>query len=336
MANCHNLFVDFRKELAIISSKQSCMMTSRENLRTRIENNFKEKHPGYTPYFYIQGSYKMGTTIRTKDDECDLDDGVYISPNPDVSCATLQNWIFDAVNGTTDATPMRKNKCVRVDYKAKYHIDLPVYYKEDIDDKNESPHLAVRCGDYQDSDPRGVINWFNGKKKDNPQLVQIVKYLKAWCDKVRGKMLPGLSMSILATNNQKKNERDDIALRDTLKTIKSTLDKNFKCIVPAEPFDDMFGGYDKDKKNEFLENLQNFINDADKAINESNQLKASKLWRKHLGDRFHLGEDKDDESLKGLSTMASTILSGAAKTSRAGEIQTSNGVGHLTHTNFGG
>lgn len=336
MANCHNLFIDFREELAISSKKESSMMTSRKRLRERIEDHFRVNYPDYTPYFYIQGSYKMRTAIRTKDDECDLDDGVYISPNPNVSSATLQNWVFDAVDGTTDATPMRKNKCVRVEYKANYNIDFPVYYKEDINDKDETPHLAVRSGGYQLSDPRGVVNWFKSKKADNPQLVQIVKYLKAWCDKVRDKMPAGLSMCILAVNNQRKNDRDDIALRDTLKAIKSALDRNFSCIVPSQPFDDMFDGYDGDRKRNFLENLQKFIDDADKAIEEVNQLKASRLWRKHLGERFPLGEDKDDESLKALSALSGTILGGSVRTSRAGDIQTESGVGHLPHTNFGG
>ena len=50
----------------------------------KIKDYFNENHPEYKPTFYIQGSYKMGTTIRTKEDECDLDDGCYFIPKPDV------------------------------------------------------------------------------------------------------------------------------------------------------------------------------------------------------------------------------------------------------------
>lgn len=50
----------------------------------------------------------MGTTIRTRDDECDLDDGCYFIPKPNVTAATLQNWVFEAVVGTVDATPIQK------------------------------------------------------------------------------------------------------------------------------------------------------------------------------------------------------------------------------------
>ena len=64
------------------------------------------------------------------------------------------------------------------------------------------------------------------KKKNNVVLVRLISYLKSWSDTVRGFMPPGLAMTILASNNQKKYEgRDDIALRDTLKAIKSSLNR---------------------------------------------------------------------------------------------------------------
>jgi len=79
MANLNNLFQKFNTELQIIDSKKARMITSRENLREKIRDYFKNNHDKYSPKFYIQGSYKMGTTIRTKDDTCDIDDGVWFA-----------------------------------------------------------------------------------------------------------------------------------------------------------------------------------------------------------------------------------------------------------------
>lgn len=211
MANCKKLFDEFLKKLDIVDSKTTSMRTSKENLITKIETYFQNNHSGYTPEFYIQGSYKMGTSIRTKDDECDLDLGVYIKPKPDVTPATLQQWVFDAVNGTTSATPSKKNKCIRVQYSAGYHIDLPVYRKDKTG--NKIPELAIKSTGFEKSDARGVVEWFNGKKKDNPQLVRLIKFLKAWADNIRESMPPGLAWTILSVDNQKKKDgRDDIAL----------------------------------------------------------------------------------------------------------------------------
>ncbi len=45
--------------------------------------------------------------------------------------------------------------------------------------------------------------------------------------------------------------------------------------------------------------LDSFIEDADKASNEANYLKASRLWQRHLGDRFPDGKDeKEDNSAR--------------------------------------
>ena len=77
MANCNNLFNDFHGEIIIGKTKSDRMMSSKNSLRAKIRKWFKENHPDYEPKFFIQGSYKMKSGIRTKEDICDLDDGVY-------------------------------------------------------------------------------------------------------------------------------------------------------------------------------------------------------------------------------------------------------------------
>lgn len=336
MANCNNLFSQFLENIDILDSKRQAMMKSRENLRDHIRSNFEKNHPEYKIKFYIQGSYKMGTSIRNEADECDLDDGVYISPKPGVTCATLQNWVFDAVGGITDETPIKKNKCIRVPYKANYHIDLPIYIKNDLQDKDETPCLAIKSSDYEESDPKAVVDWFNNAKKDNSQLVTIVKCLKAWGDHIKESMPPGLAMTILAVRYQKKDDRDDIALRDTLKAIRNGLESKFECYVPAVPHDDMFSEYSDQKKKNILDYLDSFIADASSAINESNELKASKLWKRHLGERFPEGEDKENEKQSKLNSLRDSILNKTARISSTGVIGSFvNGVAGASHTNFG-
>lgn len=335
MANCQNLFEKFLDKLDIIDSKTEKMRKSKDNLISRIENYYKSKHPDYTPSFFIQGSYKMGTSIRTKDDECDLDLGVYLTPKPDVTAITVQQWVYDAVNGITDATPTKKNKCIRIQYSAGYHIDLPVYVNEKNSD--EVPELVIKSKGFERSDARGVINWFKDAKKDNPQLVRIVKYLKAWADKVNTSMPSGLAWTILAVDNlKKKAERDDIALRDTIKAILASLNQKFECKVPAEPYDDMFSDYSEEKKAEIKTAMEKFIDDASVAINEPNEKKSSHTWQNLLGSRFPEGEDKEDSKLSKLNSLKDSILSKSARLSSTGILGTfANGVSAASHTNFG-
>lgn len=303
MSDCNNLFKEFDRELTILPSKKEKMMTSRDNLRERIKNYFKEKHPGYTPKFYIQGSYKLGTTIRTKDDKCDLDDGVYFRSNPDgVSGKTLQDWIVCAVNGTTDATPLHKKKCIRVDYKAGYNIDIPVMlFNKDTD---QHPRLAVKDSDFIQDDPKEFVDYYKERKTE--QMNRMVKYLKAWCDNRRESMPSGIAMTVLVLKRFNPNDRDDIALKFLLIEIEKDLKNDFECILPTTPGDNLFDGYSESRQKVFMDNLANFIADARSAINEKNQLKASKLWRKHLGDRFPLGNDEDESNNK-LNSIASIV-----------------------------
>ena len=308
MANCHDLFQDFDKEISITSAKKDRMLTSKNKLRDRIRKYFKEHHPEYEPQFYIQGSYKMKTGIRTKDDICDLDDGVYFFREPDVTATTLQSWVWDAVNGYTDTPPEHRKKCIRIFFAGDYEIDMPVYYK--IDGKDYQ--LAVKDNGWEDSDSKALVNWVNSKKDKEGRLINTIKELKAWCDHKRNKMPSGLAMSILAANAKEKivlNDRGDITLKDILKEIKKFLNLKFECIVPALPNDDLFKDYDSARKTNFLNALNDFIDDAEKALKEENQLTASKLWKKHLGNRFPEGEDKKEYSKRNSLIAAGAALS---------------------------
>jgi len=297
MANCNYLFQNFGKEVSLTKTKIKRIKTSRDGLREHIRKYFKIHHPEYIPYFYIQGSFKMKTSIRTKDDICDLDDGVYFFRTPDVTATTLQSWVKDAIEDYTSTVPEHRKKCIRIIFTNDYEIDLPIYYQ--VDDIEYQ--LAVKAKDWEPSDPKAMVDWFNKKKDKKGQLVRIVKYLKAWCDDRTVKMPSGLAMTILASNAFTSiaiNDRDDIILRDILKEIQKALNSDFKCKVPAVPFDNLFENYDSGRKRTFLDALDDFLQDAESALREKNELKASKLWRKHLGNRFPLGEDKDEDTSK--------------------------------------
>jgi hypothetical protein len=307
MANCDNLFKEFNGNLSITKSKKDSLITSKDNLRTKIKKHFEEKHPNYKPTFYIQGSYKMGTQIRTKDDTCDLDDGVYFKQNQDnVTCATLQGWVKDAVDGVTDTTPSHRKKCITIDYKAGYNIDLPVLLFNK--DNDTHPLLAVKNSDWQEDDPKEFFDHFNKKKDANGQLVRLVKYLKAWCDFKRQKMPSGLAMSVLAMNNFQLNSRDDIALKFLLIEIENKLKVSFECKMPTTPKDDLFAAYDQTRKDNFMNHLRAFIADARKAVDdEKNQLKASNLWQNHFGDTYFPDGKDEDDKVANASTLGALI-----------------------------
>lgn len=294
MANCDNLFQEFNNELQIPKSKRDAMKISNDAIRDAIRKFFKEKHPNYKPTFFKQGSAKMKNRIRTKDDTCDQDDGVYFDSNPEnVTGTTLQGWVKEAVEGITDSTPMHRKKCITVDFKAGYSIDLPVFVFDKS--KHKHPMLAVKDEEFQEDDPKEFVEHFNKVKDEGGQLIRTTRYLKSWCDYKREKMPSGLAMTVLAMNHLQKNGRDDVAMKFTLIEIEKALKREFKCIMPTTPKDDLFSDYDETRKKNFMDNLAEFIKDAKAAVDdEKNQLKASRLWRAHFGKKY-FPEGKDEE-----------------------------------------
>lgn len=74
----------------------------------------------------------------------------------------------------------------------------------------------------------------------------------------------------------------------------------------------MFADYSPTRKSDFLNTLANLLGDLDKAEAETNFENASEILQKNqFGDRFPLGEDKDQdvksESL-GRTISTSTII----------------------------
>jgi Second Messenger Oligonucleotide or Dinucleotide Synthetase domain len=313
MANCNEHFGTFNDAIRLTDARRKKLKVSRKELRNKIRNWFKENKPYETqPKFNGQGSMSMDTiinpiprkVIEDKEEKIklyyDVDDGIYFEGDKSIedrpTPATYHNWIYDAVKGHTNTDPIDKNTCVRTIFADGHNIDHPIYYKKGV-----TPELAHKRDNYIESDPKAFTDWFNEKADANPQLRRLVRDGKAWCDYRaylnESKAMPsGLVMTILITENMVYREgRDDIALKETLVNIQSKLSNEFVCKRPTTPKgENLLDSYTQ--KDYFMKCLADFIDDAKKALPEKNIRKATELWRKHLSDRFPLGEDKEDTS----------------------------------------
>jgi hypothetical protein len=296
MADCDNLFTEFDKRIQLSTSQKDSLRTSRDSLRKKIKAKFKEQ--GYDLKFHWQGSFAMNTIIGPKDNDYDIDDGSYIlgDNRPKESIKTLHQWIVDAAKEHTDQDPKDTDPCVRVFFKEKYHVDLVLYYKKD---DWAHPELADKGKGWTESDPKEFMEWFNARVDAKRQLKRVVRYFKAWADELRGDMPTGLIFTILATNNIKLNNRDDVAFLDTMEAIHSTLDNSFCCFRPTTPSDeDLLAGYSETRKKYLMGRLDSFIRSGKQALEAKNQKDACPKWQKHFGDRFpcDLAEDKLEDA----------------------------------------
>ncbi|MBI2281075.1 MAG: hypothetical protein HYU68_10365 [Bacteroidetes bacterium] len=313
MANCNEHFGTFNDTIRLTDARRKKLKVSRKELRNKIRKWFKDNKPNEAqPKFNGQGSMSMDTIINPiprkviEDNEeksklyYDVDDGIYFEGDKSIedrpTPATYHNWIYEAVKGHTNIDPIDKNTCVRTIFADGHNIDHPIYYK-----KGAIPELAHKRDNYIDSDPKAFTEWFNEKADVNPQLRRLVRSGKGWKDNREylneSKAMPsGLIMTILITENVVyRDGRDDIALKETLINIQSKLLAEFVCKRPTTPKgENLLKNYTQ--KDYFMKCLDDFINDSKKALQEKNFRKSTELWRKHLSERFPLGDDEDDIS----------------------------------------
>ncbi len=342
MANCNKLFLKFNNELNITTTKKTALLGSAKAVKTQITNYFKANHSEYTPMYAYQGSYKLKTMIRTKKDTCDIDIGVYLREKPDVVASTIQGYVWDALENHSGSTPSHKNKCIRIDYASQYNIDVPVYYKADLADNSVSPKLATKNDGWLDSDPLRFYEWVTTHANYCEQLVRIIRYLKSWSDTADKKLPPGVALTVIATNHfSKKDDRDDLSLLETAKNIRASLRTYYAIKMKVSPYDDLLADFITPERKDYLfEQLDKLITEGDKAANsEKNQLTASKIWYKLLGERFPAGADEDvDAKEKALLEKAKIILSSTAYTDKKANVteNSNNGLKNPPHKNFGG
>ena len=118
-------------------------------------------------------------------------------------------------------------------------------------------------------------------------------------------------MTILAEANIEYHERDDESLKQTLANIEEELEVNWECVMPTYPEDDLFEDYDDTFQKNFMESLEAFVEDAEKALDTDDDEKASKLWRKHLGSRFPVAEEDKSKSNGKKAAALGTIAGGS-------------------------
>lgn len=324
MANNNQQFSEFNTIIKLNDSKRDSLKISRKSLRDKIETHIHEKKGKHIKLeFNGQGSFETETiiepipiTVREGGQEVtklkyDIDDGVYFLPidEPRERVQTYHDWIVEAVDGHTKTPPIDKNTCVRVIFADGHHIDIPIYY-----DTN-NPELAHRSKGWIPSDPLEFKRWFDKKVEGRPQLVRIVRYLKAWADyrdhSNPGQPMPcGFILTILACDGRYvANQRDDIAFKETLILIREHLQRTFTCYRPTPPTDeDLLQGYAHQAN--FLRCLDNLITSATKALAEPNPKKACKHWQKEFGERFPcasaVDQDESNPTKEYIASVAST------------------------------
>jgi len=247
LIDCNKEMKGYHSEKVTLSNTdQSEMRDRRDNGRKRLENGLTRLSHPLPKDFSSQGSYAMRTMVQ--DDLCDydIDDGIYFNKEDlkdgdgnYLGAQDARKRVRKALKDDRlayDAVVM--TNCVRQLYPDGYHIDIPVYRSFITKDfwGNETTEYELASGDeWTKSDARKVTRWYNNAvaselktgQADTSQLRRVTKLTKkmarsrtSW----KKKTTSGICISKLVVDHFVcQADRDDDALRETWKVIKSQL-----------------------------------------------------------------------------------------------------------------
>lgn len=246
-------------KVTLLESDRRDMRQRRDNGRTRLENGLDEAGHPLPKMICSQGSYQMRTMVQDENLDYDIDDGVYFKPEDlkgtdgkELTPLQVRQRICDAL--TRDqrlASPAEvHDNCVRQEYQAGYHIDMPAYRvrveKDDAGQEKEIYELASKDA-WEISDARSVTKWFkdavsdlNGEDGDDGfQMRRVVRMTKAFArsrEDWKESTTSGITLSKLVVDEFRPSEaRDDIALLEAWKAINQRLQTSTEVAHPINP-----------------------------------------------------------------------------------------------------
>ncbi|MDB3892062.1 hypothetical protein N9368_03005 [Alphaproteobacteria bacterium] len=237
----------------------------------------------------------MQTMIQAADNDYDIDDGIYFKRSQletmqgnDKSASTVRQMICEALSDERfNDPPEVKTNCVRVNYGAGYHVDIPIYR---TDESGNNPELA--SAEWIVSNARDVKAWFDRENQrkspdtqNESQLRRIVRLLKCFAKSRESwkKTLPsGFALTILVCEQfYPCLGRDDISFYNTLCNINNRLCQHLDIRHPTTPNTLVNSGVSdaktsnlNDRLYENLEHLKVTLSD------ECSQDDAVKAWGK--------------------------------------------------------
>lgn len=305
-----------------IDNETAMLIEKREKLKKDIEEYFPDECSNYgitvnksDLRFIIQGSYKIGTTIKTKSVDMDyavimpLDTEYHDDPRK------VKKAARNALEIKNVRIPKIKEPCVTVAYHSAgeeiMHIDFPIYAESNGQlylargKENSTEYL------WENADPEGLNNYFLQQFRERPQLKRVVRYIKKWKEeKYSGstnshEVPPSVGLTILVCQNYipyTTNGDDDLkSLYYTLKAIRdnfivyrdsdeSITYASIACNLPVMPYSDVF--YKMRLRSAHMitlyTRLSTAINNLQQAVNLEEEHEAAKYVQKVLGSEFDI------------------------------------------------
>ncbi len=300
--------------------------------RDMLKKDFKSKFPDLCKQkgielnsneirFIMQGSFKLGTTIKSVDGDVDLDQAVIfpLDINEFEDSRVIKKLGKNALEISGRRIPKIKEPCVTVDYIRNgedwLHVDFPMYA-----DSNGLKYLArgkenSSTYSWELADPDGLNEYILNRlsSSENGQLRRIVRFIKKWKQEsytktdTTEKKPPNIGLTLFVVDLCVESNSDLVSLKNLFQsilnqfTIQKDIDGNvikasIRKQLPVLPYSNVFVKFDNSENHGivFYNKLNNALTNLQNACDCDNEHDAAYYVSKVLGNDFEIPE-KDVE-----------------------------------------
>ncbi len=181
--NLQDMFNKYDDQKKLVKSDYDKMTEKRDI----IINEIREDENVQSFDILNLGSYKLKTGVKYKDNDYDIDCGLFFANKNNLSANDLKNDVYEAIHN--NRTKKFNTKCLSAKYqengKGSFHLDFPIYFKDGdnfklCDGKKDNVEFV-------NSEPRKLIDYLNYESLEEKLLKsykRMVRLLKLWKSKV--------------------------------------------------------------------------------------------------------------------------------------------------------
>ncbi len=250
-----------------------------------------ESYEGIQP----QGSYALGTIIKPvrKGQEFDADLSLQMRYQARKQPKDYINDLYEyfKTNGTYKDKVRRKTRCIYLDYKGDFHLDIVPSLKS----ANTIYICNYETNSFEETDGTGYRDWFNTQNKQtNGMLKKVTRILKYLRDHKRNFTAKSILLTTLIgraaeETNGKGFESLPEALKTVVNHINDFLQANSKMpriANPAFPSEDFNRHWDQAKYDNFRKKFNDLTVNINEAYNAKEHNNSVEKWRSIFGDKF--------------------------------------------------
>lgn len=249
MFNCHSKLNEYYTDHVRLTDEQKKRLAELRDLALErvtegLEKLGEENKRTYETYdrHVNQGSYAMHLNVQHADDDYDIDVGLIFKKDalPTTALAARQR-IADALNLVSvgfQKPPEARTNAVTVWYADGPHVDLALYRETDSG-------LEHAGAEYTKRDPAEIQEWWEKELErlspregsvEKQQLRRVVRWVKAFARSRSSWRLPGgmILTTLVVECFKADHDRDDVALRQTLKALLARLKISTEVYSPVD------------------------------------------------------------------------------------------------------